>query len=269
MSTSSMIDLDLASTAANEAADVACKILRNYFGKVKNVSRKEGSSLVSEADKESESAIRSVLQKYFDNPAILGEEEGRSGQASGPVWMIDPLDGTHNYVCGFPIFCVSIGLQIGTESVLGLIDAPLLDQRFFAAQGRGATLNGRPMKVSDAPSIREILVATGFSYQKGLGLDRQMENLKRILNLSLGVRRPGAAAYDMAMVAAGVFGGFWEKGISPWDTCAGTCLIREAGGIVTDWKGAPYNPGSPQYETVVAGSPIMHAELLREILATE
>jgi myo-inositol-1(or 4)-monophosphatase len=266
MSENQTYDFGLAKKAAIEAADVACDTLRHYFKKVKHVTAKTGAGLVSEADKESERKIREVLEKHFSSVSILGEEEGRSNKGtSDALWLIDPLDGTHNYVCGFPIFCVSIGLQINGESVLGLVDAPALGQRFFAMKGQGATLNGEPMRVSSAGSLSEIIVGTGFSYQRGDAVKRQLRIFEKLLNKSLGVRRPGAAAYDMALVAAGVFGAFWEMGLSPWDTGAGTCLIREAGGTVTDWDGNPYKCERPD---VVAGSPALHADVLREILTT-
>ena len=252
--------------AAFAAAGAGREVLLKYFGNLSKVSEKEKAGLVSEADVESERIIVEVLKKYFPDCQILGEESGldqgrvKGKELSDMLWIIDPLDGTTNYVYEFPIFCISIGLHIKGRPALGVIDVPMLNARYHAVRGGGAFLNGMPISVSKRLEVKEALLATGFNLNIGGDVEKQVETFKKLLLRCRGVRRAGAAAYDLCLVAQGVFDAFWEKNLSPWDTAAGELLVREAGGIVTDYDGQDF---SPDMKTILAGSPQLHKEILR------
>lgn len=234
--------------AAHDAANQASAILLNYFGNLSKVEEKFQAGLVSEADKESEDCIKKVIFENFEKDSFLGEETGLSDsstsgeekEGNGRKWIVDPLDGTTNYIHQFPIFCISIALEVDGEIVLGLIDVPKLKQRFCAVKGKGTFLNGEKIQVSRRDKTTDLLLATGFSEYVGK-LDEQVQTFADILSQVRGLRRAGAAAYDLCMVAQGVFDGFWEENLSPWDTAAGELLVREAGGVVTNYEGKPFS----------------------------
>lgn len=269
---------------AFEACDGAGVILNNYFGNLRNIDEKFQAGLVSEADRESENYIVKLLRSRFPGHDILGEESGLSAAStdedekeakgieeigerirrSSALWMIDPLDGTTNYIHQFPFFCISIGLEIDGEMVVGVVDAPKLGLRYHAVRGQGAFLNGERIHVSSRTEFRDGLFATGFSNYDN-SLDEQLELLTLIIRQARGIRRAGAAALDLCFVAQGVFDVFWEKNLQPWDTAAGTLIAREAGAIATTMNGEPFDPRSA---SILCGSPAFHAEvlgILREI----
>ncbi len=247
--------------AAFEAADRGREILIKYFGHLNQVSLKERAGLVSEADIESEKAIAAVLKKYFPQSRFLGEESGLDQQPSPTdlLWIVDPLDGTTNYVHEFPIFCISIGLKIGKDLEVAVVDVPMLDTRYYATRGGGAFMNDKPIKVSDRATLKDSLLATGFNVEASDDLKKQIEIFSHFIFKTRGIRRAGAAAYDLCLVAQGAFDGFWEKNLNPWDTAAGTLLIREAGGIVTNYAGEFYDPMS---DDIVAGSSAIQPHVL-------
>jgi myo-inositol-1(or 4)-monophosphatase len=247
----------LALKTALEAAAKGGKIHLKYFRKLKKVSIKEGAGLVSEADRESEACIVRTIHKVFPKHQILGEEGGytETGKGSGALWIVDPLDGTTNYVHGFPFFCVSIGLEIDGKTEVGVIHAPLLGNTYTAVRGGGAFMNGKPIRVSLTSTIDESLLATGFSYKRGEILERELHDFKLLAEQSRGIRRAGSAALDMAMVASGVFDGFWERELAAWDTAAGELIVREAGGVVTNFSGEPFHFSM---KTVLAANPKIH-----------
>jgi len=266
-------------TAAFEACDGAGVILNNYFGNLRNIDEKFQAGLVSEADRDSENYIVQLLRSRFPGHDILGEESGLSAaptdeefgsidqgsrgadertRRSGALWMIDPLDGTTNYVHQFPFFCISIGLEIDGELVVGVVDAPKLGLRYHAVRGQGAFLNGERIHVSSRTEFRDGLFATGFSNYDN-SLDEQLELLTLIIRQARGIRRAGAAALDLCFVAQGVFDVFWEKNLQPWDTAAGTLIAREAGAIATTMDGEPFEP---RRASILCGSPAFHAEVL-------
>lgn len=258
-------------SAAMSAADVGREVLLSYFGNLSQISEKDQAGLVTEADRASEEKILAVIKKTFPDHVILAEESGlstgkllqnESALSNGAVWMIDPLDGTTNYVHQFPIFCISIGLQVKGELVVAVIDVPILEQRFHAVQGQGAFLNGKKISVSAREGWGDVLLATGFSVSKKSEIDQQVEIFRRFLHKTRGIRRAGAAAYDLCLVAQGIADGFWEKNLSPWDTAAGALLVREAGGIVSNFAGEFY---SPLMKDIVAGSAKMQQKLLEEL----
>lgn len=243
-----MKDLDLtqALDAALAAARAGRKVLLDYFGKLKKVQEKAQAGLVSEADVESERVITQVLKAAFPDIPVLGEEGAfAAGDSRVPetAWIVDPLDGTTNYVHGFHIFNISIGLQWRGELVVGVVDVPLLDQTYTAKKGGGAFVNGKPIRVSERKAIKDALLATGFFPDNINMLKEQLKIFSDIVFDARGIRRPGAAAYDLALVAEGVFDAFWEPNLKPWDAAAGVVLVREAGGVVTTYDGAPYRMG--------------------------
>ena len=250
------------------ACDGASLILNRYFGNLRHVDEKFQAGLVSEADKESEKFIVELIRGRFPDHAILGEESGVSGSvnadlkpAGGALWMIDPLDGTTNYVHQFPVFCISIGLEINGELVVGVVDAPKLGRRYHAVRGQGAFCNGEKIQASSRTAFRDGLFATGFFETDGT-LEEQLDIVRATIKSSRGIRRAGAAALDLCFVAHGIFDAFWEKNLSPWDTAAGVCIAREAGAIATDMEGNFFNP---RLKSVACGSSAQHKLLLELI----
>lgn len=256
---------------AQAAADASRGILMNYLGNLSQISEKDQAGLVTEADRESEENIVSRLRSHFPDHIILGEESGlSSGKTydgeeafkSGSVWMIDPLDGTTNFVHQFPIFCISIALQVDGELVVGVVDAPLLKQRFHAVKGQGAYLNGQRIHTSERKGWDQFLLGTGFCVSKKDQIDKQVDIVRHFLHKTRGIRRAGAAAYDLCLVAQGVFDAFWENNLNPWDTAAGTLLVKEAGGEVTNFAGQKY---SALMNDILAGSSHAQSMLFDEL----
>lgn len=213
--------------------------------------------LVTQADREAEEAIRGLLLARFPGHVVLGEESGQQGE-SGFRWIVDPLDGTVNYAHGFPFYAVSIGLEAQGEMVVGVVLDTAHDELFTAIKGQGAFLNGRPIQVSATGHLIKSLLATGFPYD----VSKDPENLtyfQRALQKNLMVRRPGAAALDLAYVAAGRLEGFWEVKLNPWDVAAGWLLVTEAGGQVSGLNGEAYALGS---RYLVATNGKIHQQLL-------
>lgn len=215
---------------------------------------------VTEVDRASERAIGEVLAAATPDIPMLGEEAG--GTRGERYWLVDPLDGTTNYLHGFPVVGVSVALVEDGRPVVGAVHAPFLGETYVAARGHGALRDGPgaarvPLAVSRRPSDRAV-VGTGFPFRRKAVLPRYLAVFERCLERFEDLRRPGAASLDLAWVAAGVFEGFFELGLSAWDVAAGALLIEEAGGAVTDWEGGPgYLSGD-----ILAGSPDVHCELL-------
>ncbi len=238
---------------ARQAADQARTIVLGAYGRLRQVEEKFQAGLVTEADKASEREIRKVITDAFPQHAFLGEEEGMSGSPdSDYIWMIDPIDGTTNYVHQLPFFAISIALEYKGEMVLGLVDAPALGDQYHALKGGGAYRNGERITISPRDRLADALVATGFSSQSKHDLHSQVLALEGPLESTRGVRRLGSAALDLCLVACGVFDAFWEKHLSPWDTAAGTVLVREAGGLVQSFDSLDYEP---RMKTILAGNP--------------
>ena len=257
-----MKDLDLtqALVTANAAARAGRRVLLDYFGKLKSVREKAQAGLVSEADLESERVITEILKRDFPEVPVLGEEGAfaAGGQAvPETAWIVDPLDGTTNYVHGFHVFNVSIGLQWRGELVVGVIDVPILDKTYEAARGRGAFANGQRLRVSDRHAIKDALLSTGFFPDNERMLRDQLRIFSDLVFEARGIRRPGAAAYDLCLVAEGVFDAFWEPNLKPWDAAAGTVLVREAGGVVWEYGGRDYKMGD--VTTLAGNEPLAHA----------
>ncbi|MCC6277105.1 MAG: inositol monophosphatase [Oligoflexia bacterium] len=246
---------------AKLAAVEGGKVTLRYFRKLKNVNIKIGAGLVSEADHDSEKRISHVIHKRFPDHRILGEEGGFKGHPDArALWVVDPLDGTTNYVHGFPFYCVSIGFEYDGRVEVGVVHAPLLKFTFWASRGNGAYFNGRKIKTSNTEKVEDSLLATGFSYKKNEILDQELGDFKLMAERARGIRRLGSAALDLCMVAWGRFDGFWERELAPWDTAAGSLIIEEAGGRITNFKGEPFHYSM---NSVLAGNPVIHEELLQ------
>ncbi len=200
------------------------------------VASKGRSDFVTEIDRAAEQAIVDILLKAYPDHAILAEESGASGD-SEYTWIIDPLDGTTNFIHGFPQYCVSIGVQHRGALEHAVIYDPVKNELFTASKGRGAFVNDRRVRVSKCTRIKEALVGTGFPFKELTRLDLYTRQLNELMRNSAGVRRAGAAALDLAYVACGRLDAFWELGLSPWDMAAGVLLIQEAGGLVGDLQG--------------------------------
>jgi len=203
------------------------------------VSSKGRSDFVTEVDRAAEQAIISVLRTAYPNHSILAEESGASGPEGEAdyLWIIDPLDGTTNFIHGFPQYAVSIGLRHRGQIAQAVVYDPGRDELFTATRGRGAFMNDRRLRASKRDHLQDCLIGTGFPFRQLDRLDEYLRIFARVTRATAGVRRPGAAALDLAYVAAGRLDGFWELGLSPWDIAAGSLLIIEAGGMVGDVTG--------------------------------
>jgi len=205
---------------------------------------KRANDFVTQVDKAAEAAIIDIIRQAFPDHAILGEEsgasEGKSGGAAGKAeyrWIIDPLDGTTNFIHGFPQYCVSIALQHRGATAHGVIYDPSKNELFTASKGRGAFLDDRRIRVTKCENLKNSLVGTGFPFKEMSRLDLYFRQLREVMQTAAGVRRAGAAALDLAYVAAGRMDAFWELGLAPWDMAAGALMIQEAGGLVGDLAG--------------------------------
>lgn len=234
----------------------------SHLGRVKQIEYKGSINIVTEVDRECEELIVSEITKHFPNDDILAEEGTGARRKSGRRWVIDPLDGTVNYAHGFPFFCVSIALEEKGELQAGVIYDPNRDEIFSAEKGRGAKMNGAPIKPSDSRILKQSLVATGFAYHDYNATDDEIvENLDhfgKFIRHARAVRRPGSAAIDLAWVACGRIDGFWELNLMPWDMAAGALIVKEAGGKVTTFDGAPFDLYGPE---VLASNGAIHDEM--------
>lgn len=257
--------LDSAMKAVNESVLAARQVLLKYLGHLSLIGTKKKSELVTEADKESENIIRKILKKNFPSFSLLGEEEGLEEPKSKQpgLWIIDPLDGTTNYIHQFPIFCISIALEWKKEIVLGVVDVPFINRTYSAKKNQGAWMNNTPLQVSQTKDLEKALVATGlYPYDSPKDLEWQLSLFERMVKKTRGVRRTGAASFDLCMVAEGVFDAFWEKHLKPWDTAAGFLMIKEAGGIILNYEGKDFHPTSP---TILTANPYLIKKMILEI----
>jgi myo-inositol-1(or 4)-monophosphatase len=228
------------------------------------VSAKGPKDFVSEVDRAAEAAIVETLLGVYPDHAILAEEgtaKGANAQAEY-LWIIDPLDGTTNFLHGFPQYCVSIALAHRGVVSQGVIYDPVRNDLFTASRGRGAFLNDRRIRVSKRQHLRDCLIGTGFPFRDGSYLETYLAMMRRMIQSTAGIRRPGAAALDLAYVAAGFYDGFWEVGLNPWDVAAGSLLVLEAGGLIGDLAGDGHYLYSGQ---VVAANPRIFAQIVKEL----
>jgi len=252
-------ELASARAIASSIADEAGALALSGFRTGTRIEKKGEIDLVTHFDRECESLIRARLATAFPTHRIVGEEGEPQGEGE-LVWFVDPIDGTTNFAHGLPYFCVSIGLFRGPLPLVGAIAAPALGISWAAHRGGGTTRNGVACRVSSTDALSEALVATGFAYDRWHSEDDNLEEHDRFVKVTRGVRRCGAAALDLAFVADGTFDGYWEQNLKPWDVAAGTVLVTEAGGTVTDYLGEATTPEAGQ---IVCGSPGLHGAILR------
>ncbi|QCU90596.1 inositol monophosphatase family protein [Thiomicrorhabdus sediminis] len=224
---------------ATEAARAAGNHIINSLEKIDqlNIEHKGKNDYVSEVDKQAESIIIKTIRKYHSNHQILAEESGQTSNQSDVRWIIDPLDGTTNFLHQFPQFAVSIAVEVKGKIEHAAIYDPTRDEMFQATRGSGAFLNNFRIRVSEQKTLDNSLLATGFPYHDFSYIDAYLSSLKTFMTSTAGVRRAGSAALDLAYVAAGRVDGFWEFNLKPWDIAAGALIVKEAGGLATDFNG--------------------------------
>lgn len=244
-------DVELAERAARAAGEV----LMSYYGRPAEGldSKSSDTDLVSDADREAERVVRELLEAERPGDGLLAEEGSHAEAESGRRWVVDPLDGTINFLYGFPAWAVSIALEDGDGVRVGVVYDPVRPELFSAVRAGGATLNGEPIQVTGRTELSRAMVATGFSYEAERRAG-QAELLQRVLPRVRDIRRPGAAALDLCLVAAGRVDAFYERGLNRWDEAAGRLIVEEAGGVVKDLEGEPAG-------VVAAGSPELLADL--------
>ncbi len=227
------------------------------------VRAKRANDFVTEVDKGAEAAILEIVRKAYPAHAILAEESGAAGSAEDEFrWIIDPLDGTTNFIHGFPQYCVSIAVEHRGALEHAVVYDPVKDELFTASKGRGAFLNDRRIRVSKCARLGEALVGTGFPFKELGRVEPYLRQLRTLMERSSGVRRAGAAALDLAYVACGRLDAFWELGLAPWDIAAGALLIQEAGGLVADLEG---DAGFMESGDVCASTPKLFPSLLQAL----
>jgi len=242
------------------AAAKAGEILRHYWGKTHHVDKKGAIDLVTEADWASEKAIIHLIRTAFPEHAVLAEESGVTQGKDSRQWIIDPLDGTTNYAHGLPTFTVSIAFALEGALIFGSVFSPVTEEFFCAVKGLGASLNGRPIRVSSTKTLNDSLLVTGFPYNLKPVIDPMMQRFKRCLMAAQGVRRLGSAALDLCYVACGRFEGFWEQNLAPWDTAAGVVIAKEAGACISDFTNGAY---VIEKKEILATNGLIHEELIR------
>lgn len=249
--------------AAVEAALAAGRLQRSRFASDFTIDLKGSKDLVTELDTASEALIVRLLLKRFPGHGIIAEESQYPPGDGVNNWIIDPIDGTTNFAHGYPWFCSSIALESAGQLTVAVIYNPMTDELFTATRGMGAFLNGRQIHVSDRSPLASSLLATGFPYDCATDPENNFENFIRLQKAARGIRRAGAAALDLAYLAAGCLDGFWEVKLKPWDVAAGTLLVTEAGGKVTSFDGSGYEIRNHR---ILASNGMIHMEM-QDILA--
>ncbi len=259
---------------AISAASKSGEWIKSRMGQFQELNLKSSpTDLVTEVDKGSETMIRNLILTHFPQHDFLGEEGVEPGaEASAKalseckdsefLWIVDPIDGTTNYIHGFPFYCVSIALAVRGEVQLGVVYNPFHDEMFVAERGKGAYLRGKRTAVSEELKLSDSLIATGFPADQGSNLAMNMRGLNRVVNKARNVRAAGSAALHLAYVAAGRLSGFWEAGLNAWDLAAGSLIVQESGGQITDMNGHPY---TLEVRNVLATNGHIHDELRGEL----
>jgi len=247
--------------AARQAVLDAGEIIKDHWDKPRDIQRKGRIDLVTATDLAVEKALLASLSAILPESTFLAEESAASLTPGRLTWIIDPLDGTTNFAHGLPFVATSVALWRDGRTVLGIVNLPILGECFWATEGGGAFLNGRRIGVSGVDSLEDSLVATGFPYTVREHMRPLMENFEAVLGHTQGIRRPGAAALDLAYTAAGRFDAFYEIGLKPWDTAAGWLLVTEAGGRVTQF--APSEPFRLDAHGILASNGLLHEAMAR------
>ena len=250
----------------------AGQILLKYFDKLQPGQVEVKSShrdLLSVADSECEDYVIESIRSKFPSHSILGEENGFIDAGSDYCWVIDPLDGTTNFVHSIPMFATSIGVLFKGEPLVGIVEAPYLGESFMAAKGSGCHLNGVRCEVSQTTELSHTILATGFSYNRNNVSRNNIDNFSKLILSTHDLRRGGAASLDLAYVAAGRYDGFWEPYLSPWDVAAGVLLVTEAGGCVSDYAGSELASNYVWQENIIATNGKIHAQVKGELSGVE
>jgi myo-inositol-1(or 4)-monophosphatase len=244
----------------------AGELIREYTAKRSSISvtLKGPSDFVTQVDRACEELIIEAIRSRFPDHHIMAEETTNDGFQDGITWVIDPLDGTTNFIHGFPFVAVSIAACRSGSPLVGLVLDPVREELFSAVKGEGAYLNDEPIHVRESATLEDSLIATGFPYRTRPIIESYLKSLRHIFEAVSGIRRAGAAALDLAYVAAGRVDGFWEPGLAPWDVAAGALLVQEAGGIVSDFWG---EANHIQNGHIVAGTPVVQPFLLEQVQA--
>jgi myo-inositol-1(or 4)-monophosphatase len=245
---------------AIDTARRAGALLKEHVGKVGRIEFKGAVDIVTEVDRKSEDLIMAAIRKSFPGHGILTEESPELKQDSPYKWIIDPLDGTTNYSHGFPFFCVSIGFEEAGEVTFGVVYDPMLDELYTAEKGNGAALNGKKIKVSAIDDLGRSLLATGFPYDLRASKDNNLNFFSEFAVKAQAIRRAGSAALDLCYIASGRFDGYWEMKLRPWDVAAGTLIVSEAGGRVTDFSGGPFSVYGKEF---LASNGLIHEDMTR------
>ena len=249
--------LNTAVKAARRAASIVTRASNNLD--VIKVERKQQNDFVSEVDRAAEQAIIETILEAYPTHSILAEESGSKGDSEFQ-WIIDPLDGTTNFLHGFPVYAVSIALAFRGQVQQAVVYDPARNDLFYASKGRGAFLNDRRLRVSKRTRLAESLIGTGFPFRKGDNFKQYLQIFETVMRSCAGLRRPGAAALDLCYVAAGWYDGFFETGLQPWDVAAGSLLISEAGGLIGNFTG---EADFLHQREVVAGNPKIYGQLVQ------
>ena len=249
---------------ALKAAAAGAAVIAEHFGTGVAPEWKGEVDPVTAVDREAESAVLAVIREHRPEDAILAEESGGENWNRGRVWIVDPLDGTVNFVHAFPQVATSVGLRENGAGVVGVVSDVIHEEVFSARRGGGAFLNGERVRVSDQTDPARSLVGTGFSYERQRRAQEMANTLAGVLQTFQGIRRVGSAALDLCWVAAGRLDAYWEYGLRPWDSAAGTLIVTEAGGRISTFDGSPYPLDDPG---VVASNGLVH-EALIEAIAT-
>ena len=254
-----MKELEIARDAARAGGDIIAQLFAR--GDVQQIEKGESYNLVSEADLRSEKAIVEVIRAEFPDHAMLGEETHKDDISAEHLWIIDPLDGTNNFAHQIPHFAVSIAYYRRSEAICGVVYNPVRDEWYEADRGSGARRDGKAIRVSDASRLQEILVGTGFYYDRGEMMEKTLAAIRDLFRANIhGMRRFGTASLDLAMVATGAFGAFFEYQLAPWDYAAGKLIIEEAGGCYTDLSGE-----AAVSQSAVASNGAVHDELMASV----
>ena len=253
-------DLCSLASIARQAAEKGGAELMRHYGRLNSVQSKGRiGDLVTNADLAAEQVVLEELARTTPHIAVLAEESGAEGEQNGLRWCIDPLDGTTNFTHGYPFFATSIGLTFQQQPVLGAIAVPFLKETYWGAPGLGAHCNDNSIQVSSCERLEDSLLVTGFAYDRHTRLDNNYAQFCWFTHRTRGVRRGGAAAVDLAFVAAGRQDGYWERGLAPWDLAAGVALVELAGGTISGYGGERFDLGSGR---VVASGPALHPRIV-------
>ncbi len=258
-----MVTKDFMVTLCKEAG----QMMLEELGASLEITHKGEVDLVTQVDLALERMIVEAIHDRYPTHSVLGEEgEEEKAQGAEYTWFVDPLDGTTNYVHGYPVFCISMALALRGDVLTGVVYDPLHEELFYAEKGQGATLNGRRIAVSSTDRLISSLLSTGFPYERATLPDNNLAQFNKLIPRIQGVRRSGSVALDLAYVAAGRLDGHWELHVKPWDTAAGGLLVKEAGGRITGGAGEPWSPFDSY---VVATNGKIHDELLALLVTVE